>query len=409
LDKGSQKSYALGLTRTYFRAGALELLEAERIKGFDPAAATIQKVARGFLVRKRRNNEYIVNRRAATIIQTLARVKLAIKHVARVREAKMNTAQLDRAATTINAIARGAVRRMRFKQELKRFREVNAMKVELQQLQDMIKQSEAEKEEAIKAAETRVRAAMDMIHEDKSQASSSSADAQETTRKLDAKNKEIEKMRSDNKRVRANIKLLEGKFKRLNEELKKKQDFNEKETERFMALNNEAKAISEQNAKEQENQEIWKKQAFALVAELKRMNETFVEIRKTREQYQNAMTDILKMLRTRSKQEQLVEDSIFIALESDAEVKALRASFQAIQAHLEEKQNGGKVVPKAIRNSKVDTTESTEMDSTSQHSELSSSESSTSGSAVDIDEDELDAEEALMAAELDELSNEVGV
>ena len=37
----------------YFRSGALEYLEAERLRGMEPAAVKIQKVVRGFIGRKK--------------------------------------------------------------------------------------------------------------------------------------------------------------------------------------------------------------------------------------------------------------------------------------------------------------------------------------------------------------------
>merc|ERR1712151_552536 len=54
-DKG-KKAYVVGKTRTYFRAGALEYLEANRAAGMDGEARTIQALARGFLARKKFGN-----------------------------------------------------------------------------------------------------------------------------------------------------------------------------------------------------------------------------------------------------------------------------------------------------------------------------------------------------------------
>jgi myosin V len=46
------KAYVVGKTKSYFRAGALEYLEANRKSGLDSQAVTIQRFARGWLVRK---------------------------------------------------------------------------------------------------------------------------------------------------------------------------------------------------------------------------------------------------------------------------------------------------------------------------------------------------------------------
>jgi myosin heavy subunit len=51
-DEKIVKAFVIGKTRTYFRAGALEHLEAERLKGLGGHAIEIQRFARGFLARR---------------------------------------------------------------------------------------------------------------------------------------------------------------------------------------------------------------------------------------------------------------------------------------------------------------------------------------------------------------------
>jgi myosin V len=51
------KAFCVGRTRTYFRAGVLEWLESNRMRGLDAQAITIQKYARGWLVRNQGNNQ----------------------------------------------------------------------------------------------------------------------------------------------------------------------------------------------------------------------------------------------------------------------------------------------------------------------------------------------------------------
>ena len=53
--------FVIGKTRTYFRAGALEHLEAERLKGLSNWATEMQRIARGFMAK----SEYQKKRRAA--------------------------------------------------------------------------------------------------------------------------------------------------------------------------------------------------------------------------------------------------------------------------------------------------------------------------------------------------------
>lgn len=419
-DGRKLKAYAIGKTRTYFRAGALEYLEAERIRGFDPAAMVIQKVSRGFLVRKRQRNDYIRDRGSALLIQTCVRVLLAKNKVMRMKDQKELLEKMHCAATVINAIARGAFRRMRFLEELRYYREVTAMKNELASLQEQVVESERQKKEAVEAAEARVQEAMAMLRDEQSSQSSADADASETARQLQERNKMIEKMRSDNKRVRANIKIVENKFKRLKEESTKKKSESEKELERFLKMNEDAKKMNEENAKAVANQGIWKKQVVALVEELKRTQESFQEATTSRAQYQETMANILKMLRTRCKEEQLIEDSIFIALESDSESKAIRASFDAVQAHFAEKEKS-RSIPKDINGSSDsedpadenlgEDNEPTEMTEDTSSSVGGGHGSDCSVSSPDMSEDDLDIdfekEDAEMEAELAQLAAEV--
>ncbi|CAB9497390.1 Unconventional myosin [Seminavis robusta] len=46
------KAFVCGKTKTYFRSGALEFLESQRVTGLDSQAITVQKAVRGWLVRK---------------------------------------------------------------------------------------------------------------------------------------------------------------------------------------------------------------------------------------------------------------------------------------------------------------------------------------------------------------------
>jgi myosin V len=411
------KAYAIGKTRTYFRAGVLEFLEAERINNFEPNAILIQKVARGFLTRKRQRNTYIQKRDASIKIQSRARAVLAKLEVQRVKEWKRTSKLHDEAATFINKIARGVVRRKRFQRELRRYREVTAMKNELAMLQKQVEDSEQKKTQAVNAAENKIRLAMLEIKDDQSKSMANSAEASDTARRLDERNKMIEKMRDDNKRIRASVKMLEAKYKRLRDEGKKMEAENDKETQVFLKLNEEARAMNEVNTQAVENQDIWRKQVAALGEELKKIRAFYTEVSKSRVQYQNTMSDIIKMLRTKCKQEQLIEDVIFIALECSAEAKAIKAGFDAMQAHRTEKEKGTASVPKSIG----EPNEHTEMTDESTNSggedddDVSSCLSSTSSAEDDdlsfdsFDMDELDREEAEMEAELQALSAEVGV
>merc|ERR1711933_667492 len=56
MEIDGKKQFAVGKTRTYFRSGALEYLESNRQKGLDTQALTVQRVVRGWLVRKKNDD-----------------------------------------------------------------------------------------------------------------------------------------------------------------------------------------------------------------------------------------------------------------------------------------------------------------------------------------------------------------
>jgi myosin V len=355
-DSHNIKAYAVGKTRTYFRAGALEFLESERIKGFEPATLIIQRVARGFIIRKRRRNFYILQRKAAIKIQAIVRMVLSKSKYLSLREVTTTLAEQNVAASIINAIARGVVRRMRFCKELKRYREVLAMKHELATLKLKVADSERIKRDAIKETESRIHEELNHGRDENSLEVESSAEAVETAKMLDDRNKLIEKMRSDNKRVRANIKVLENRFKHLREETKKLSDENNKETEEFLQMNEEAKTKSADIEKISKSQETLIGQTSALAEELKQKQVAFHATSDARLKCQTIMAEIIKLLRTRCKDEQLIEDAIFIALDADSEGSAIKASFDAMQAHIAAKGNGADAKC-MVRNLNTDHTE----------------------------------------------------
>ena len=109
------KAFVIGKTRTYFRAGALEHLEAERLNGLGEWATTIQRGVRGLLAR--RLAQRIVE--ACIVLQCWARCNTAKTKLTRLRMSR-------KAATHIQAffrmiVARGAFARYkRAKQERER-------------------------------------------------------------------------------------------------------------------------------------------------------------------------------------------------------------------------------------------------------------------------------------------------
>jgi len=363
----------------------------------------IQKAARGFLVRKQARNLYVLRRDAAVAIQSRARVVLSKSKMERARLEKETRQEQRLAATTITKVVRGVLRRLKFCKELEQYREVQAKKNELAQLQLKLEESERRKEAAVKIAEEKVRETMSRLQEEEeSRSASRSSESSAATKLINHKAAMIEKMRSDNKRVRSSVKMLETKYKDLKTESRKLKEENDKAVEEFLQKNEDAKAMQTEIEKSMEGQQVLKQELTVVVDELKREHGVVLESVNKREKFQEAMAGIIKILRTQCRDEQLVEDAIMVALDSDTEAKATKAGFEALQASKMPSAAKAQVVSSVPQNVGVDADHS--------HTDITEDSTSLGSSMSDqfaFDEAELKREEAEMEAELRALELEL--
>jgi len=193
------RAFVMGKTRAYFRAGALEFLEAERMKHLGAYAIAIQATARRFVcqslyTRYRRsvislqtNYRRIVQRRvylnwrnAATRIECWYRVLFASRSVYHLRRFIRATTIQTRwriysdkkrfreaidAAVLIQAMIRGCLQRPKYKQALEEKKEEAKLENQLRSLQKKLEEAESKRLEAEKEAEGRVKAAMNELKE----------------------------------------------------------------------------------------------------------------------------------------------------------------------------------------------------------------------------------------------------
>jgi myosin-5 len=198
-DGSKFRAFVMGKTRAYFRAGALEFLEAERMKHLGAYAIVIQTSARCFIcqlkyVRYRqciiilqKNYRRILQRRiylnwrnAATRLECWYRVVFAsrrVYHLRRFIRATMIQTQWrihsDRrkyrrvvdATIIVQAMIRGCLQRPKYKQALEEKKEEAKLENQLRSLQKKLEEAESKRLEAEKEAEGRVTAAMKELKE----------------------------------------------------------------------------------------------------------------------------------------------------------------------------------------------------------------------------------------------------
>jgi len=197
------RAFVMGKTRAYFRAGALEFLEAERMKHLGTYALTIQTVVRCFTrksmyrryrralitlqancrrIRERR--VYLELRQSAIRIECWYRVVFAsrrVYHLRRSMKAIMIQTQwrvrCDKgrlraavdATVVIQSMVRGCLQRPKYRQALFEKKEEAKLENQLQALQRKLEEAEAKRLEAEREAEGRVAAAMEEFKEREAQ------------------------------------------------------------------------------------------------------------------------------------------------------------------------------------------------------------------------------------------------
>ena len=191
------RAFVMGRTRTYFRAGALESLESQRLKYLGIWATLIQKTARSFvaakkykrfrwltialqaLVRKRFAREsYKQFRIAAILVQCWHRCIFATRLLIRLRRERCATLiqthwrmkkdyaifrKNHLAAIVIQTLWRGVFQRAKFRVALHEKREEAKLENQVRALQRKLEEAERRRMEAEKNIEQRAREAMNEL------------------------------------------------------------------------------------------------------------------------------------------------------------------------------------------------------------------------------------------------------
>mmetsp|Transcript_5567 Transcript_5567/g.6162 ORF Transcript_5567/g.6162 Transcript_5567/m.6162 type:complete len:1417 (-) Transcript_5567:19-4269(-) len=197
-ENGSKfRAFVMGKTRAYFRVGALEFLESERMKYLGSYAVAIQTEVRRFVVKSmytrfrdavirlqahyRRTLErriYLNLREAASRIECWYRVLFATRavyHLRRFVRATLiqtrwriyrNKRELRRnieATVVVQAMVRGCLQRPKYEHALEEKKEEAKLENQLRSLQKKLEEAEAKRFEAEREADGRVKAAMEEL------------------------------------------------------------------------------------------------------------------------------------------------------------------------------------------------------------------------------------------------------
>ena len=224
---GKMRAFVMGRTRAYFRAGALEFLEGERIKQLGAFASVVQRMVRGWVQRSKygrfyqatirlqagfrrhvSQTSYAKVRTGLIRIQCWYRVLFAARTIVHLRRAFKSTMiqtcwrirrdqqryrQVRAAIIVVQSVMRGALQRPRYRRALKEKIEEAKLENQLLALQRKLEEAEARREQAEKNAEARARAVLQEHQRQRDE----DVEKQQRAKELEESNRKEESMRKD--------------------------------------------------------------------------------------------------------------------------------------------------------------------------------------------------------------------
>jgi len=336
LKDDGKEAFVVGKTRVYFKMGALEFLEQERMKGWDQWAYDIQRITRGWLIRKASSGRRMRAKGPVVIpIQCAWRCYAAKKQLKKLKKAvKMKhkkKKKQTKAAIKIQAVARTYLWRPKFKELLKEKREKDAYKNKIKDLEKKVRDAEAlrlkEVSDAREAAEKEMEQYRNKVKKELANDKDTQKKAAQQQTLIDESGKIIEYLRKENMKLRNQNDTMRKDFRSLKENNQRLMEANASAGESFSALNDHAKQLNATNAKLIKNVEAYKKQLEKLKDDLKTRQAYYLAEAEARLAYQKTMASIVGTIQDKSRDAQLVEDVVIMALECEAEAKSERAAL----------------------------------------------------------------------------------
>lgn len=333
----TQKGFAMGKNRAYFRSGCLEYLESERSKIWDRWAVKIQKPARGFIVRRRIIREKYAKFEEAVIpVQALFRLVIAKKRSATAKKDKKRMKRMGKkskkAATRIQALVRGFIQRPKYKAALIKKKEEADLANQLVKMKDKLSEAEDQRKRDLEDAKFQFEQEMEEYKDKledqlRAEAEKQNKSAQQQTL-IDESGKIIEYLRKENMKLRQQCESMKRDYKSLKENNARLMEANASASNSFNQLNEHAKGLNATNARLIKNVDTFKKQLVKMKEDLKNRQAFYLAEAHARVAYQKTLARIVAQVQDKSRDAQLVEDVVIWALECEAEAKSERAALE---------------------------------------------------------------------------------
>jgi len=378
-----KKIFVVGKTRSYFRMGALEYLEANRTKEMGSQVVSIQRYIRGWFVRK--DHKQADNKRRKAIARIQKWYESVKKEIAAAERAKKASAEKKKreerekkAREKAEAKAKKALearlarekaeREARIAREkaeedererLEREKEVKRKQKELEAIEkfDKNKQKKIKKyKKEIKAKERELddkdkmwnadinsleeecekfeRERDDILEKIAAEEAKLAAIPQlsdKDKKKLKDSSDIIAYLRKENKKMRASTTQFRKDYDTMQENNKRLLEANAYAGASFEAMNEKSKKTNSNNSKLMQNLNKYKKQNQKLKEDLRMRSGFYDAEAQIRVNYQKSMAEIMEMIQDQCDDAQLTEDILVLALECESEAKSELAAAEAEQ------------------------------------------------------------------------------
>jgi myosin-5 len=308
------KAFAVGKTRTYFRAGALEWLESGRMNGLDAQATTIQSAARGWLARRESGKE--VEHK-----DTQDETREAEKWEA--RQVQLKEESDERAALTEKE-------RRSTEDKIKQLRKA-LVKADT----DCVEALEAVDRHRTQVEEEKVDLADKLEAAEKEDLESKGLLRGQLSR-IEETKKLILYLKKENKRAHHQYDKLLEKSATTRADAKRHLAYNEDFSNDFEGFDAETTKVSDKNEDLIDKLEFERKENKRLVKLVRGMQDQYMTEAEQRLNLQQGMSKILLMVQRECTDKQIVEDAIVIALNCESEAKSEMASLDAMDEELTE-------------------------------------------------------------------------
>lgn len=305
------KGFVVGKTKTFFRAGCLEYLESNRMTGLDTQATTIQRIARGYVVRKQLANHFNSKKEEEQAERERREREAAerkAKHAAKIAE--LNAARATERKQLEDQLA--DLKRKIKEEEQERERKLEELRERKEQAEQDTKDLEKKTSEEAKRA----------LKEPKKLAAVQK-------KKLEEQAKMIDFLKKENRKNRKAHEKIKSKFDVVKENNEKLVRASENAGDEFDLLNGKSRRVNDKNEDYMSRLELAKKGNKELKQDCMRKQEEYMTQAETRLEYQKTMARILNMIQDTSKDPGIVEDTVVIALECEAEAKSIMAELEA--------------------------------------------------------------------------------